>query len=193
MLPPGYTWTARTQTCSPSSLPPPTLALVRGVPRSRPWSGRPGRSEIATSRARRSPIGHARIAGAPSQDPCRHRSYAARFKGESARRALLVYRPKTLCSRRFLDALSSFALLPDTFKNLLSINGLDLCSASGQLPKSSLRVFSKLVGFQVGTCPSQIEWRRYLPLACWLSACDHHLPMREILDSGVGLRYARNG
>jgi len=46
-LPPGYTWTARTQTCSPSSLPPPTLwslASARRVPRSRPYSGRPGRT-----------------------------------------------------------------------------------------------------------------------------------------------------
>src|SRR5215208_7049087 len=37
-LPPGYTWTARTQTCSPSSLPPPTLwslASARRTPRSR--------------------------------------------------------------------------------------------------------------------------------------------------------------
>ena len=48
-----------------------------------------------------------------------------------------------------MDTLSYFALPPNTFKDLLSINGLDLCSASGQLPKSSLSAFNKPVVFQV--------------------------------------------
>ena len=88
-----------------------------------------------------------------------------------------------------------------TFRRLSSRVGL-LCSDSLEIGiRQEMRVPLLQHGCQEGLVSRlylarvnrRIEWRRNLPLTRCLKGSDHDLAVRMFLDSGGGLRYARNG